>query len=90
MKHISNIIKDSSYSLSLFDQPLIDELEQGITIKKEKPYIMCAIRDKEIVLKPEEVVRQLYLKKTSQRIRVPQKENQARARHTLWQASQVC
>lgn len=63
MKNILNIIKDSNYSFSLFDQSLVDELEQKITIKDGKPYVVCVIRDKEIVLKPEEVVRQLYLMK---------------------------
>src|SRR3989338_1321021 len=63
MKKILNIIKDSNYSFSLFDQSLVNELEQKITIKDGKPYVVCTIRDKEIVLKPEEVVRQLYLMK---------------------------
>ncbi|PIR89632.1 MAG: SAM-dependent methyltransferase [Candidatus Harrisonbacteria bacterium CG10_big_fil_rev_8_21_14_0_10_40_38] len=63
MKKILDIIKDSNYSFSLFDQKLIDELEQKITIKDGKPYVVCAIRDKEIVLKPEEIVRQLYAMK---------------------------
>ena len=63
MKNILNIIKDSNYSFSLFDQRLIDELEQKITIKDGRPYVVCAIRDKEIVLKPEEIVRQLYAMK---------------------------
>src|SRR3989338_6558367 len=63
MKTILNILKDSHYSLSLFDQKLVSELEQKITIKGGKPYVICAIRDKEIILKPEEVVRQLYAMK---------------------------
>ena len=63
MKNILNIIKDSNYSFSLFDQKLIDELERKIIIKDGRPHIICAIRDKEIVLKPEEVVRQLYAMK---------------------------
>ena len=63
MKNILNIIKDSNYSFSLFDQKLIDELESKINFKDGKPYVVCAIRDKEIVLKPEEVVRQLYAMK---------------------------
>ena len=57
------ILKDSNYSLSLFDSKLIAKLEQIITVKDGKPYVICAIRDKEIVLKPEEVVRQLYAMK---------------------------
>ncbi|MEW6408144.1 MAG: N-6 DNA methylase [Patescibacteria group bacterium] len=63
MKNILNIIKDSNYSFSIFEQKLIEELENKITLKDGKPYIVCAIRDKEIILKPEEVVRQLYAMK---------------------------
>ncbi len=63
MKNILNIIKDSNYSFSIFDQKLVDKLESKITFKDGKPYVVCAIRDKEIILKPEEVVRQLYATK---------------------------
>jgi len=63
MNKILNIIKNSDYNFSLFDQSFIDELEQNIKIKDGKPYVVCIIRNKEIVLKPEEVVRQLYLMK---------------------------
>jgi type I restriction enzyme M protein len=63
ISNISNIIKDSGYSLNIFDPKLVDELESKITFKDGKPYVVCAIRDKEIVLKPEEVVRQLYAMK---------------------------
>jgi len=63
MKNILNIIKDSNYSFSLFDQSLVDELEKKITIKDGKPYVVCVIRDKEIILKPEEIIRQLYAMK---------------------------
>ena len=73
MKNIKNIIKDSNYSFSLFDQRLIDELEQKITIKDGKPYVVCAIRDKEIILKPEEVVRQLYAMKLLEEYGYPKK-----------------
>lgn len=66
MKNISDIIKDSNYSFSLFDQKLVDELESKITFKNGKPYVICVIRDKEIILKPEEVVRQLYAMKLLQ------------------------
>lgn len=63
MKNILNIIKDSNYSFSIFDQKLIDKLESKITLKDGKPYVVCIVRDKEIILKPEEVVRQLYTMK---------------------------
>lgn len=73
MKNILNIIKDSNYSFALFDNSLVDELEQNIKIKDGKPYVVCAIRDKEIVLKPEEVVRQLYLMKLIKEYGYPKK-----------------
>lgn len=64
---LADILHDSPYSLDLFSkQPeLIAELESKITVKtnsngKQIPYIKCPIREKEIQLKPEEVVRQLY------------------------------
>lgn len=63
MSKLGQILKDSNYSFSIFDQSFIDELEQKITEKDGKPYVTCLIRDKEILLKPEEVVRQLYVLK---------------------------
>lgn len=60
---LQQILKDSNYSLSLFDPKLIGELESKISIKDGKSYVVCAIRDKEIILKPEEIVRQLYAMK---------------------------
>ena len=75
MKNIQNILKDSNYSLSIFKQDYIDELEQKITLKNGKPYIECLIREKEIQLKPEEVVRQLYLAKLLKEYRYPKRES---------------
>jgi len=63
MTKLGRIFKDSNYSFSIFDQSLVDELEQKITEKDGKSYVTCLIRDKEILLKPEEVVRQLYVLK---------------------------
>ncbi|MFH0779958.1 MAG: N-6 DNA methylase [Parcubacteria group bacterium] len=76
MKQILSIIKDSNYSFSLFDQSLVDELENKITVKDGKPYVICVIRDKEIVLKPEEVVRQLYAMKLIKEYGYPKKRIQ--------------
>lgn len=58
---IASIIKDSEYSLSLFPDEYIKELESKIIDKNGKAYILCQIRNKEIKLTPEEIVRQLYL-----------------------------
>jgi len=57
---LATILKDSNYNLSLFPEEYIRELESKIRIVKNKPYINCIIRDREIFLKPEEVIRQLY------------------------------
>ena len=56
----ASILKDSSYNLSLFSEKDIKALEAKIKINKSKPYVDCIIRGKEVQLKPEEVVRQLY------------------------------
>ena len=60
---LETILRDSNYTLSIFDKEEVRALEKRITEKKDKPYITCLIRDKEIQLKPEEVVRQLYVTK---------------------------
>jgi type I restriction enzyme M protein len=60
MNKLQQILKDSNYSFALFDEKLVSELEDEIIEKNGKFYVSCAIRDKEIILKPEEVVRQLY------------------------------
>ena len=62
---LSDILKDSNYSLSQFDTEKISSLEERLKIKdlkgKATPYIYCLVRKKDIKLTPEEVVRQLYL-----------------------------
>ena len=61
---IQTILKDSDYHLSLFKDDEIDSLRDRIFIKtvrdKERPFVNCIMRNKDIQLKPEEVVRQLY------------------------------
>ncbi len=62
---LSEILRDSNYRLTQFDTDAVEELEQQIITKEKRgktvPYVKCLIRDKEIKLTPEEVVRQLYL-----------------------------
>lgn len=62
---LSTVLKDSNYKLSQFDEEKISKLEKSIFIKeirgKQVPYVKCLVRNKEIQLKPEEVIRQLYL-----------------------------
>jgi hypothetical protein len=47
------------HALSLFDDKLVEQLEQNLFYKNGKPYLRCTIRDKDIQAKPEEIVRQL-------------------------------
>lgn len=62
---LNELLKDSSYKLSQFTIKQIQKLEQSIILKdirgKLTPHITCLIRNKEIKLTPEEIVRQLYL-----------------------------
>lgn len=64
---ITDILKDSNYKLELFSQKAIENLEEKIVIKEGKTapnyYAACLVRDKEIKLTPEEIIRQLYLDK---------------------------
>ena len=61
---IQTILKDSNYHLSLFTKKEIDVLRKKIFTKKrrgrEVAFVNCIIRNKDIQLKPEEIVRQLY------------------------------
>ena len=61
---LQTILKDGKHHLSLFDQDEIDKLRAAVFMKttrgKETPYVKCVVRDKDIQLKPEEVVRQIY------------------------------
>ena len=61
---IQAILKDSNYHLALFSEDEIDNLRAEIVFKmtrgKETPHVKCIVRDKDIQLKPEELVRQLY------------------------------
>lgn len=65
---ISKIIADSNYKIEQFNQTEIDSVESLITIKTDKKgkevyYVKCQIRDKDIKLTDEELVRQLYINK---------------------------
>jgi len=64
---IADILKDSNYKISLFTLKEINQLEADILFRETKgkktPYFKCTIRNKEIKLTPEEIVRQLYVKR---------------------------
>jgi type I restriction enzyme M protein len=61
---IEATLKNSNYHLSLFSEKEITALRKQIVIREAKgkkaAYVACIIREKDIQLKPEEIVRQLY------------------------------
>jgi type I restriction enzyme M protein len=73
--NLADILKDSDYKLSQFKPEEVDWLEQSIflkpTSKGDTPYIKCLVRKKDIQLKPEEAIRQLYLKVLGDRYGYP-------------------
>ena len=70
---LDTILKDSDYHLSLFSNSEIQKLEKNIIEKNSKPYINCIIREKEVQLKPEEIVRQFYALKLINEYGYPKK-----------------
>ncbi|MDD2237333.1 MAG: N-6 DNA methylase [Kiritimatiellae bacterium] len=72
---ITEILQNSNYRLSQFNEEDILELEGQITLKKTAkgsvPYIQCQVRAKPIRLTPEEVIRQLYLRVLMDRYQYP-------------------
>lgn len=85
MSILLDILKDSKYGLTLFENNEIDELE-GIIIEKDiggqkKYFINCIIRDREILLKPEEIVRQLYTKRLIDKYKYP--KNRIKFEHAI-------
>ncbi|MFZ5392285.1 MAG: N-6 DNA methylase [Patescibacteria group bacterium] len=62
--NISQLIKsDGKYDLSIFSGESIDRIEKNIFEKNEKYFVKCLKRNKDIQVKPEEIVRQLMIDK---------------------------
>ena len=74
---IQTILKDSNYHLALFAAKEIETLRKHVFIKptrgKETPFVRCVVRDKDIQLKPEEIVRQLYAARLINQFGYPKK-----------------
>ncbi len=64
---LADVLKNSKYDLSIFSKKERKSLNDRVSLEgskgAEKPYIECLIRKKKILLKPEEIVRQLYVSK---------------------------
>lgn len=74
---IQTILKDSDYKLEQFEEDEIAALEGRIFVKtvrgKETPHVTCIVRNRDIQLKPEEVVRQLYASRLMERYDYPER-----------------
>ena len=68
---IQTILKDSNYHLDLFNISEIQGLRQRIEGKK-RPITCCPIRGKAVQLKPEELIRQLYVERLLNRYHYPE------------------
>ena len=64
---LSKILENNELSLKQFSTEAIEALEDRIQEKDlgegVKPYAQCIIRNKEILMKPEEIIRQLFTEK---------------------------
>lgn len=65
--NFETLLTNSEHDLSLYTVAEIESFRQRTYDKdvkgKTRQFVHCLIRDKEIQLKPEEIVRQLYLEK---------------------------
>lgn len=66
MYSLKEIVGGSRHKLSRFRDEIVFYVEQRAYSKivrdKEMPFIKCQVRDKEIRLTPEEVIRQLFIR----------------------------
>lgn len=62
---INELLKNSEYKLTQFNEEQVRILQQRITTEETKgktiSYVTCLVRNKKVRLTPEEVIRQLYL-----------------------------
>ena len=61
MLNVTDILKGSDYALTIFTEQEVKAIK--LFDKGGKPYLTCAASDKARPAKPEEIVRQLYLRK---------------------------
>ena len=61
MMKLEKVLRDSGRGFSRFSAALVARLERRVTEKNGKRFVECVVRKKAVQLKPEEVVRQLFL-----------------------------
>jgi len=76
---LNNILKQEAINLKLFKEKHIEKLEKIIIKKKDKYFVNCLVRNKEIQISsptktnPEEIIRQLYILKLHHDYKYPLK-----------------
>ena len=58
---LEQILRGSPYALTCFAAPLVERLEKSMHDRRGRFHAPCVVRERDIVMKPEEVVRQLLL-----------------------------
>lgn len=71
--YISHILKNegTGHGLGIFDKDEIETLEKDVILKDGKPYVKCFVSETERSLKPEEIVRQLFVRRLVNRYGYP-------------------
>lgn len=65
------VTNKSQFSLDVFDTKNIVAVESALSEKNGKAYVKCRVRGKEILAKPEEIIRQLWLHRLEQNFEYP-------------------
>ena len=63
MQSLSEILKaeDFATAATTFGVPALNDIQARLTDKKGKTYVKCLVRDKEVLAKPEELIRQFWI-----------------------------
>jgi type I restriction enzyme M protein len=75
------------HSITLFNQSEINFVERKLFLKNDKPYIKCLASDKDRPAKPEEIVRQLWIKKILDKYEYP--KTRIKVEYSVWFGSGV-
>jgi type I restriction enzyme M protein len=68
---LNDILAEGQRALTLFDPATVKNVEALLTEKNGKPYIKCQVRCKDVQAKPEEIVRQLWIRRLLTHYRYP-------------------
>ncbi len=86
---LNQIFKNNKiiHSITLFNQSEINFIEKKLFLKNDKPHIKCLASDKDRPAKPEEIVRQLWIKKILDKYEYP--KTRIKVEYSVWFGSGV-